>query len=109
MLRTKDDNAYLDENAEYDRIASEDKKSYFATNWDNCKDMWVRYRCNTFLNLGNNTNNRVESYNEKIKGILNNNDKLHTAVRGLLLLHSVKMSQVDHERFLSSTSRYYSY
>ena len=84
MLHAKDDNAYLDEKAEYDRIASEDMKSYFATNWDNCKDMWVRYRCDTFLNLGNNTNNRVESYNEKIKGILNNNDKLHTAVRGLV-------------------------
>ena len=57
MLHAKDDNAYLDEKAEYDRIASENMKSYFATNWDNCKDMWIRYRCDTFLNLGNNTNN----------------------------------------------------
>jgi len=38
------------------------------------------------MNLGNNTNNRVESHNSKIKGVLCNSDELHVALQYMLFL-----------------------
>ena len=45
-------------------------KSYLDKNWVPIKDMWVGYSTNTKTNLGNTTNNRIESFNQKVKGLL---------------------------------------
>ncbi|KAE8902220.1 hypothetical protein PF007_g11848 [Phytophthora fragariae] len=42
-------------------------KSYFDSNWDNCRDMWARFARANVPHLGNTTNNRLESSWAKLK------------------------------------------
>ena len=109
MLRAADETSYCDEKAEFERVANADMCSYFHNNWDNCREMWVRYLCDQHMNLGNNTNNRVESHNSKIKAVLRNSDDLHVALRGLTMLHAVMRSEQTHECFLATATQTYSY
>jgi len=106
MLRAADKTSYCDEKAEFERVANADMCSYFH---NNCREMWVRYLCDQHMNLGNNTNNRVESHNSKIKAVLRNSDDLHVALRGLTMLHAVMRSEQTHECFLATAMQTYSY
>lgn len=40
---------------------------YFMNNWNNCKEMWVKYVRISKFNAGDNTTNRLESFNGKLK------------------------------------------
>lgn len=40
---------------------------YFMNNWNNCKEMWVKYVRISRFNAGDNTTNRLESFNGKLK------------------------------------------
>ena len=44
--------------------------TYFMINWVPIKHMWCQYYRNARLNLGDSTNNRLESLNQKIKILL---------------------------------------
>ena len=59
---------------------------YFNMNWVPCRNMWCAFLTNHHVNLGNSTNNRVESLNQKIKAVLNSHKNLAGVVSGLLLL-----------------------
>ncbi|OXU16629.1 hypothetical protein TSAR_009246 [Trichomalopsis sarcophagae] len=52
--------------SEFCEIASKEVRTYFDHNWHNCKNEWVRGFMN-FYNFCNETNNRTESLNQKIK------------------------------------------
>ena len=73
--------------------------NYFHKNWGKNKEYWAGYLTNSVVNLGNTTNNRIESHNQKIKDVLNRNKTLAEAVRGLLLLHKTKTYASNHEDF----------
>lgn len=109
MLHALDENAFLEHKAELERIAPAPVFTYYMANWDNIQPMWVRYQCNKHLNLGNNTNNRVESHNSRIKSILHHSDKLHTAVHGLILMHGVRLNETEHSNIRAQSSKFYSH
>jgi hypothetical protein len=67
------------------------------------------YLCDRHLHLGNRTTNRVESHNNKIKHILSANDKLHTAVKGLMLLHKLQVDKDQYTKSLLQSCSYYQY
>lgn len=109
MVHTLNAEAFTEARAELERIAPSPLFKYYLDNWDTIQDMWVRYLCNKHLNLGNNTNNRVESHNKQIKCMLSNSDKLHTAVHGLILMNSVKLSETQHAYIRAEGTLFYSH
>lgn len=57
---------------------------YFYKNWHSCKSMWVHaYRSNV-NSLGNNTNNWMESHNQKLKRYLRREMHLVESVKALI-------------------------
>jgi hypothetical protein len=58
---------------------------YFKTNWENCKEKWVKYHRMDCLHIGNNTNNRLESAWGKLKLELKRNTPIDEAVGEILV------------------------
>jgi len=58
--------------------------SYMTTNWLPIKTWWVYYERASHINLGNTTNNRIESQFGKIKHVLNRKRRLNECVRLLV-------------------------
>ena len=76
---------------------------YFLANWDNCKDMWVSYERNLCNNFDNHTTNRLESYHQKLKRILERRKGLVEVIKAVTLLSSTKELLNDHLRFLQKS------
>ena len=56
---------------------------YFTANWLNCVEMWAHYPRLTISTFGNNTNNRIESHNQKLKRFIRATSKLDQAISEL--------------------------
>ncbi|KAM7289434.1 uncharacterized protein ISCGN_029563 [Ixodes scapularis] len=95
MIHAPNEEAYDVLKAELDQTASEGFKAYFEKHWHNMQDMWVRYRCDQHFNLGNNTTNRVECHNSKLKAVLKVSDKIQVALKSMLKLHSIKIVESE--------------
>ena len=48
---------------------NKDFKEYFIKSWDDCQEMWVTYKRDSYSHLGSTTNNRLESHNQKLKDL----------------------------------------
>ena len=57
--------------------------TYFDKNWHPCKEQWVMYFRSSLRTHGNNTNNKLECHNQKLKKYLNSNMRLPVAVEHL--------------------------
>lgn len=73
--------------------------AYFEKNWLSCAQYWASYETDKFPNLGNRTNNRLESHNQKIKTVLDKNMSIAEAIKHLLLLKGSKQLQRAHREF----------
>ncbi|XP_031330058.1 uncharacterized protein LOC116161019 [Photinus pyralis] len=70
---------------------------YFMKNWHNTKDEWnlgKNYFKNSFLN---NTNNRLESINAKLKSVINKNSPLEHFINSLFTIISSLETERDHK------------
>ena len=81
-------------------LAPESFVTYFDKNWHKCREMWAGYVTSLVQNMGNTTNNRLESHNQKIKTVLERHMTLHEALRGLLLLQTAAACSVKHNDFV---------
>ena len=57
--------------------------TYFDKNWHPCKEQWVMYFRSSLRTHGNNTNNKLECHNQKLKKYLSRNMRLPEAVEHL--------------------------
>uniref|UniRef100_A0A8W8MAF0 SWIM-type domain-containing protein n=1 Tax=Magallana gigas TaxID=29159 RepID=A0A8W8MAF0_MAGGI len=75
--------------------------AYYNKNWGKPHQIkhWAFYKTIQQINLGNTTNNRMESHNQKIKDILKRNMTLTEAVKSILLLHRGKVNEMTHREF----------
>lgn len=80
MLCAPTSQLFEEAHAEFLRYASEDARIYFEKDWAKIPEMWARHLCDTMLTAGNNTINRVESHNGKLKNILSSHEKLPCAL-----------------------------
>ncbi|XP_072143941.1 uncharacterized protein [Dermacentor andersoni] len=72
---------------------------FFYKNWHSCKSMWVHaYRSNVH-SLGNNTNNRMESHNQKLKRYLRREMHLVEAVKALVGYVTHDALSVSHAQY----------
>ncbi|XP_052130874.1 uncharacterized protein LOC113218091 isoform X1 [Frankliniella occidentalis] len=67
-------------------VASETFLDYFNDNWANYGASWACYDRLNSLNLGQRTNNAVESHNQKIKTIVSRRNSLPELIKALLIL-----------------------
>ena len=99
MVYCKSIDQYNDLLEQLKSIAPESFMQYFYKNWHNCPLSWTHFDRIISLNLGNHTNNRLESQNQKIKTVLSRNTLLYEAVKNLLFLHQNKESLIAHIHF----------
>lgn len=72
MIYCKSENAYLDLYGQLEAIASVELMEYFNNEWHKpeIRPMWLGYYVNSGSHFHNRTNNRTESFNQKLKAIL---------------------------------------
>ncbi|XP_033121366.1 uncharacterized protein LOC117120449 [Anneissia japonica] len=80
-------------------IAPLEFMAYYRKNWDQSRESWAAYLTNSITNLGNTTNNRIESHNHKIKQLLNRDMTLSSAVSNIMTLHRAGVMTTQHEVF----------
>lgn len=83
MLCAPTSEEFEEARAKFLRYTSEEASLYFE-NWAKIPEMWARHLCDASFTAGNNTTNRVESHNGKLKNIFSSHEKLHDALRALL-------------------------
>ncbi|XP_065675991.1 uncharacterized protein LOC136092182 isoform X2 [Hydra vulgaris] len=70
---------------------------YFINNWHNIRNEWVfvlNYACANFMN---NTNNRLENFNGKLKEIIDCNSTLENFLENLYVLLASMRNERDHK------------
>ena len=60
----------------YNTLGDGDIWDYFKKNWDSMAEMWCLYMRHDLPTLGNNTNNRVESFFGKVKNVGDSCDRM---------------------------------
>lgn len=84
LIYSRSTEEYLENLDKLKTTASKEFCSYYHQNWHLCTELWVHaYRLN-LPTLGNNTNNRIESHNHKIKAYLQSRLHLIDAIEALL-------------------------
>lgn len=75
---------YTDKLADLQAMTCTDFISYYMHNWNSCKEIWVRAYRQNLPTFGNNTNNRIECHNQKIKNYLASSMHLVQAIEALV-------------------------
>lgn len=109
MLHAPTPDKFEEARMEFVRYANEEARKYFEKNWATIPEMWARHLCDQVFTAGNNTTNRVESHNGKLKNVLTSSGKLHEAVRALLKISSSMLHEARHQTALLQTCEFYSY
>ena len=90
---------------EYDKLHKELEKfntgflQYFNKNWHSCQNLWVMHFRKKLRTHGNNTNNKIESHNQKLKKYVSKTMRLPEAIENL-------SSFIDETYAKSSFNRY---
>lgn len=87
---------YADNSETYDKLLKYFEESvggkkhplftYFLKNWDQCKEMWVRYMRGNVPHMGNNTNNRIEASWGSMKNYIHSYSTLDDTIIKLIEL-----------------------
>ena len=100
MCYSKNDEEYLKLRSNFDKVASDKVLKYFYKNWDPIKSEWVM--CDKFGagNFLNSTNNRVESFNSKVKTVLDHHCSLESFVSGFFQVLNCLRNERNHKAVL---------
>ena len=76
LVHAKDESGYEKLRQDVFDATNDEFKQYFLKNWDNCQNMWVTFKRDTYVHLGNTTNNRLECHNQKLKDLTSHTSSL---------------------------------
>ena len=76
--------------------------NYFNKNWHPIKNEWVQGLKQQYPLFGNNTNNRLESFNQKIKQVVEKNSGLVVCFLGLIKCLRSSRIERDHRAILTA-------
>lgn len=74
-------------------------QQYFEANWDGCQEMWVTYKRDHHVHLGNTTNNRLESHNQKLKDLTYRSSNMTEMFQNVLRFSEISASEYSHAVF----------
>ena len=80
-----------------------DLSDYFNNNWHCIREKWVLAFRSDLPTLYNNTNNRVETANSKLKQFIKKNSKMSDCIQGLLSYLNFKSKQKIHKDYINRT------
>ena len=86
-------------------LINEDFAQYFNNNWDNMRERWTQYAREDHLNFGDTTNNRIESYHQKLKSVIKSPLALDVCCKKLLFVHDLLLEETTHQQFTGITKR----
>ena len=99
LVYSKDADDYKDTKEEIYFKTNEQFKKYFEANWDKCQEMWVTYKRDHHVHLGNTTNNRLESHNQKLKDLTHRSSTLSEMFQNVLRFANTSASEYSHAVF----------
>ena len=99
LVYSKDTDDYEDTKQEIYLKTTEQFRRYFEANWDSCQEIWVSYKRDHHVHLGNTTNNRLESHNQKLKDLTYRSSTL------LEMFQSVRFSNTSASEYSHVFSR----
>lgn len=76
LVYSKSQDEYDDTKREVYSETNEQFRKYFESSWDGCQHMWVTFKRDFNVHLGNTTNNRLESHNQKLKDLTHRSSSL---------------------------------
>jgi zinc finger SWIM domain-containing protein 3 len=76
-------------------IGNQEFLTYYDNNWHSMTECWVVGICSSRYSLGNSTNNRLESHNQKIKTVVSHTATLPELFQGLLKLDERKREECN--------------
>ena len=76
LVHAKDGDEYKDLTQKVFDATNDDFKQYFLQNWSDCQDMWVTFKRDAYVYLGNTTNNHLECHNQKLKDLTSRTSSL---------------------------------
>ena len=89
----------------YDELYSELQQhesgfvEYYNKNWHSCQSSWVLHFRTQFRTHGNNTNNKIESHNQKLKHYVNKNMHLPESVKNLAVFIDESFAKSSYTRY----------
>ena len=99
LVYSKDADDYYDTKQEMYSKTNEQFRLCFETNWDGCQEMWVTYKRDHHVHLGNTTNNRLESHNQKLKDLSQRSSNLTEMFQNVLRFSNTSASEYSHSVF----------
>ena len=81
------------------KSTAEKFRQYFKVNWDGCQEMWVTYKRDHHVHLGNTTNNQLESHNQILKDLTHRSSTLTEMFQNVLRFSSTSASEYSHTVF----------
>ena len=100
LVYSKDADVYEDTKQELYSHTNKQFTKYFQANWDKCQEMWVTIKRDYHVHLGNTTNNRLESYNQKLKHLTQRSSNLTEMFQNLLKFSDISASEFNHCVFM---------
>ena len=85
---------HFEETLQEIEVSNKDFHQYLVASWIPMKDMWAMHIRQNCLTYGNNSNNRIESFNQKIKQITNSSDKLASCIEKVLAFNHTSEQQL---------------
>ena len=76
---------------------------YLSSNWMEDKEMWALHLRDSIITFGNNTNNRLEAENGKLKHLLSSSSSLTECVRSLMLHNQILDAERCYSNFLQTS------
>ena len=99
LVYSKDADDHDDTKKEMYSKANAQFRQYFEANWDGCQEMWVTYKRDHHVHLGNTTNNRLESHNQKLKDLTHRSSNLTEMFQSVLRFSATSDSEYSHAVF----------
>jgi len=75
-------------------------EEYFLKNCESCKCMWVSYKRDEYMHLGNATNNRLESHNQKLKDLTLRSSSLCEMFQNIFNFMQISASEYSQATFI---------
>lgn len=104
MIYCKSENEYLDLYHQLEEIASAELMQYFNNEWNTpeMKPMWVGFHVNKGSHFHNRTNNRTETFNQKLKNVLTRFAPLKKMFKETIIVLSTLADERDYRKITNA-------
>lgn len=87
---------YTEHLQKFKELNNEPLQKYFREHWEHISSDWVRCLKSQYGNFLNSTNNRLESFNSKLKSVINHHSSLETFIKSFFIVLKTLRNERDH-------------